>query len=65
MSATRDQIGISSFRVQGIMPTTGTSRRAAKNRPDDRKTDYPRTESDDETPSPRPPGSGRLVDKAI
>jgi hypothetical protein len=71
MSATRDQIGISSIGIQSIMPTTGTSRRLTKHKPeDDRDSDNARTESqnassDVASPSPRPPNTGRLVDKAV
>jgi len=48
------------------MPTMGTSQRAARRRPeDDRKTDDPPADSEHGSPSPHPPGSGRLVDKAV
>jgi hypothetical protein len=78
MSATRDLRGISSIGIQSIMPTTDASRRPAKRKPaDDRDTDNARTESRTESqtesqtecnvasPSPRPPGTGSLVDKAV
>jgi hypothetical protein len=66
MSATRDQIGISSIGIQSIMPTTGTSRRATKRKPeDDRNTDNARTKSNHASSSPHPSGTGRLVDKAV
>jgi hypothetical protein len=66
MSATRDQIGISSIGIQSIMPTTGPSRRATKRkRENDRNTDNARTKSDHPSPTPHPPGTGRLVDKAV
>jgi hypothetical protein len=71
MSATRDQIGISSIGIPSIMPTAGTSRRLTKRKPeDDRDSDNVRTESqnassDAASPSLRPPNTGRLVDKAV
>jgi hypothetical protein len=66
MSATRDQMGFPSIGIRSIMPTTGASRRVTKRQPDkDRSTDNARTKSDQESPSPHQPGSGRLVDKAV
>jgi hypothetical protein len=66
MSATSDQFGISSIGIPSIMPTTAPSRRLTKRKPDDdRDTDHARTESHDAPPSPPPPGTGRLVDKAV
>jgi hypothetical protein len=66
MSATRDTMGISSIGIQRIMPTTGTSQRFSRHRPeDDRDGDYARSETDPASPSPHPPGTGRLIDKAI
>jgi hypothetical protein len=66
MSATRDQIGISSIGIPSIMPTAEMSRRLTKRKPeDDRDPDDARTESHDASPSPAPPGTGRLVDKAV
>jgi len=66
MSATRDQIGISSIGIPSIMPTAGTSWRVTKRKPeDDRDTDDARTKSNHASPSPHPPGTGRLVDKAV
>jgi hypothetical protein len=66
MSATRVESGISSIGIQRIMPTTGPSRRVTKRDPEDeRDTDNARTKSDHASPSPQPPGTGRLVDKAI
>jgi hypothetical protein len=66
MSATRDQIGFPSIGIRSIMPTTGTSRRVTKLQPnEDRSTDNGRNKSDQETPSPHPPGTGALVDKAV
>jgi len=66
MSETRDQLGISSIGVPRIMPTTGASRRVTKRQPEnDRDTDDGRTEPNHTSPSPHPPGTGRLVDKAV
>jgi hypothetical protein len=66
MSATRDQIGFPSIGIQSIAPTTGASRRFTKRQPDkDRSTDNVRTNSDQESPSPYPPSTGKLVDKAV
>jgi hypothetical protein len=67
MSATRDQIGIvTSIGIQRILPTTGTSRRVTKHRPeDDRNTDDGRSESNHASPAVHPPGTGRFVDKAV
>lgn len=66
MSATRDQIGISSIGIPRIMPTAGTSQWLTKRKPeDDRDPGDARTESHDASPSPPPPGIGRLVDKAV
>jgi hypothetical protein len=66
MSATRDQIGFPSIGVQSIVPTTRTSQRVTKRRPDeDRSTDHARTKSDQKSPSTHPPSTGRLVDKAV
>jgi hypothetical protein len=66
MSATRDQIGFSSIGIQSIVPTTGTSRRVTKRQPDeDRSTDDARTESDQESPSPHPPATGKLFDRTV
>jgi hypothetical protein len=66
MSATRDQIGFSSIGIQSIVPTTGTSRRVTKRRPDEhRSTDDGRTKSDQKSASTHPPSTGRLVDKAV
>ncbi len=66
MSATRDQIDLSSIGIQSIVPTTGTSRRVTKRQPDeDRSTDDGRTKSDQESPSPHPPATGKLVDKTV
>jgi hypothetical protein len=66
MSATRDQIGISSIGIQRIMPTTGTSQRVTKRKPeDDRDIDEALNESNPALPSPHPSGTGRLVDKTV
>jgi hypothetical protein len=66
MAAVRDQIGISSIGIPSIMPTTGTSRRLTKRKPeDDRDPDDARAKSHDASPSPPLPGIGRLVDKAV
>jgi hypothetical protein len=66
MSATRDQIGFPSIGIQSIVPTTGASRRVTKRQPDkDRSIDNARIESDQESPSPHPRSTGRLVDKAV
>jgi hypothetical protein len=66
MSATRDQIGFPSIGIRSIMPTTGASRRVSKRQSDeDRSSDNARTKSDQESPSPHPPSTGRLVDKAV
>jgi hypothetical protein len=66
MASSQDQIGISSIGIQSIMPTTGTSRRVTKRKPeDDRNTDDGRIKSDHASPSPHPLGTGRLVDKAV
>ena len=66
MSATRDPIGISSIGVQSLAPTMGASWRDTKRKPGDRRDskDAP-TKSDDPSPAPHPPGTGRLVDKAV
>jgi hypothetical protein len=65
MSETRDQFSISSIGVQRILPTTGASRRLAKRQPEnDRDRDDAPTEPD-ASPSPLPPGTGKLVDKAV
>jgi hypothetical protein len=65
MSETRDQLSISSIGVQRILPTTGASRRLAKRQPEnDRDRDDAPTEPD-ASPSPLPPGTGKLVDKAV
>jgi hypothetical protein len=66
MSATRDQIGISSIGIPSIMPTAEMSRRLTKRKPEnDRDSDDARAETDDASLSPAPPGTGRLVDKAV
>jgi hypothetical protein len=66
MAASRDQIGISSIGIPSIMPTADMSRRLTKRKPeDDRDPGDARTESHDASPSPAPPGTGRLVDKAV
>jgi hypothetical protein len=66
MSATRNQIGFPRIGIQSIVPTTGTSRRVTKRQPDeDRSTDDARTKSDQESPSPHPPTTGKLVDKTV
>jgi hypothetical protein len=52
--------------VQGIMPTVGTSQRAARRRPEDsRENDDARDNAEHASLSPPPPGSGGLVDKAV
>jgi hypothetical protein len=64
MSDMRDQLGISSLGVPRIMPTTGASRRVTKRQPEnDRDTENALTEPNHLSPSPNPPGTGRLVDK--
>lgn len=66
MSATQDPIGSATFGVQGIMPTTATSRRVSKRKLDDkRNAENARTKSDQASPSLLPSGTGRLVDKAV
>jgi hypothetical protein len=66
MSETRDQLGISSIGVPRIMPTTGASRRVARRQPEnDRDAGDAQTEPNHGSPSPHPPGTGRLVDKAV
>jgi hypothetical protein len=66
MSATTDQIGISSIGVQSITPTAGTSRRVTKRKPgDERYTDNAGIKPDHAPPSSHPPGTGRLVDKSV
>jgi hypothetical protein len=62
MSATRDQIGISSIGIQSILPTTGTPRRNARRKPeDDHDTDDAQTKSNHASPH----GTGRFVDKVV
>ena len=66
MSETRDQLGISSIGIPRILPTTGASRRVSKRQPEnDRDSEDAPSESNPAAPSPRPPGIGRLVDKAV
>jgi hypothetical protein len=64
MSTTRDQIGISGIGIQRIMPTTGTSRRVTKRKPEkDPDTDDTPTNSNHASPTTH--GTGSLVDKAV
>jgi len=72
MSAAKDDIGISSIGVQSIAPTTATSWRVTKRKPDgnrkpedDHDTDGNARKANPVSPSPGPPGIGRLVDKAV
>jgi len=66
MAATRDRIGISSIGIPSIMPTAEMSRRLTRRKPeDDRDPGDARAESHDASPSSPPPGTGRLVDKAV
>ena len=66
MSETRPQLGISSIGVPRILPTTGASRRVTKRQPEnDRDVEDARNESNPAAQSPHPPGTGRLVDKAV
>jgi hypothetical protein len=66
MSATRDPIGISSTGIQRIVPTTGTSWRVTKRKPEDgHDTDDTQSKPNHASPSPQPSGIGKLVDKAV
>jgi hypothetical protein len=67
MSAARDPIGgISGIGVQSIVPTTGSSLRLTRRKPsDDRDTDDAPAKSDQSSQAPTPPGTGKLVDKAV
>jgi hypothetical protein len=63
MSATRDQIGISSIGIQSIMPTARTPRRLTKRKSeDDDGTDDARNKSNHASHSP---GTGTLIDKTV
>jgi hypothetical protein len=65
MSATRDNIGVSSIGIQSIAPTREKSWRDTKRKADDdpNNTDDAQNSSNYESASPSSPDNGRLVDK--
>ena len=65
MSAIRDRIGISSIGIQATMPTAGSFQFTKRKPQDNPDTNNTPDESSDASPSPHPPGTGKLVDKVV